>query len=368
MLAQGRQLRRSTDGGKTWGDPRALNGEVGAAGMIRLRSGALAIYGNEKGEHFFASSDDEGKTWSRPALITRLPTFWPLYHSMIQLSSGRLLLVGYVSLMSWDEADGGMISVHPDLQYMDVSAYGIWRGQKIQVEGHGHGPEMGATIVFRSDDEGKTWTKHPGSIMGWFDFQGIANGHCGQTACFEPTISETCDGNVLLIMRSTVGRLVQSIRTDGGEHWYAVTPTGLSSSESPGVLVSLPKTGDLLLVWNQLSREEIRRGHRRARLSSAISRDGGHSWEKFKTLELSEGVEDTVRVPPEYPLQMVRARDWVGGLPDGWAYFHYPNLDVVGDSVILRYLRGSPLLGVAEQNLQKQEPVMRVYPLQWFYD
>ena len=64
---------------------------------------------------------------------------------------------------------------------------------------------------------------------------------------------------------------------------------------------------------------------------------------------------------------MVRARDWVGPLPDGWAYYHYANLDVVGDRVIVRYLRGSPRLGIAEQNLQKQESVMRVYPLDWFY-
>ena len=65
---------------------------------------------------------------------------------------------------------------------------------------------------------------------------------------------------------------------------------------------------------------------------------------------------------------MVRARDWVGPLPDRWAYFHYANLDVVGDQVVVRYNRGSPLLGVAEQNLKKQELVMRIYPIEWFYE
>ena len=64
---------------------------------------------------------------------------------------------------------------------------------------------------------------------------------------------------------------------------------------------------------------------------------------------------------------MVRARDWVGPLPDAWAFFHYPNIDVVGDKVFVRYSRGTPLLGVAEQNLNKQEAVMRIYPLAWFY-
>jgi len=141
--------------------------------------------------------------------------------------------------------------------------------------------------------------------MEWFDFEGRPNGSCGQTSCFEPTIAETKDGNVLFLARSTVGRLVQSYSTDGGDHWNAVVPSDLSSSESPALMVTLPKTRDLLIIWNQISREEIRRGYRRGRLSSAISTDGGHSWGKFKTLELSEGLEDRDRVPPEFPIKML---------------------------------------------------------------
>jgi hypothetical protein len=367
MLAQGRTCRTSVDQGRTWSEAQPSQCDIELTGLIRLQSGALAGYNGTRGGTRFASSTDEGKTWSEPTLVTDYPTFWPLWHAMIQLESGRLLLTGYTMMAGWVEGDGGMVSVHPDIQYMEVSAYGLWRGEKIQLEGHGHGPEMGMTVVYYSDDEGSTWTRHPGGLMGWFDFEGIPNGMCGQTACFEPTIAEGRDGQVLLIARSTVGRLVQSFSVDGGEHWTAVTPADLPSSESPGIMVKLPESGDLLIVWNQVSREEIRRGYRRGRLSSAISRDGGHSWENFKTLELSEGLEDVDRVQPEYPLQMVRARDWCGPLPDGWAYYHYANLDVVGDRVIVRYLRGSPQLGIAEQNLQKQESVLRVYPLDWFH-
>lgn len=369
MLAYGRTYRISTDGGRTWHKERAIDCPLDVVGMIRLKTGELAIHGAQDGAQYFAASNDEGKTWSEPALITDYPNFHPMFHSMIQLKNGRLLLAGYwAGLYSWDKSGGPLRSVHPDLEYLDVSAYGLWRGQKYQIEGHGHGPEMGISIVFRSDDRGQSWQKHPGGIMGWFDFQGRPNGNCGQTSCFEPTIAETKDGNVLLLARSTVGRLVQSFSTDGGEHFYAVTPSNLPASESPGLMVTLPETEDLLIIWNQVSREEIRRGFRRGRLSSAISTDGGHSWENFKTLELSDGLEDIDRLPPETPLQMVRARDWVGAMPDKWAYFHYPNLDLVGDRVILRYNRGSPLLGVAEQNLKKQESIMRIYPIAWFYE
>ena len=369
MLANGRSYRLSTDGGRNWDQGHPLQCAIGAAGLIRLQSGALAIYGRKDNAVYFASSMDEGKTWSEPTQITDYPDFGPLFHSMIQLKSGRLLLTGHWGgLYSWDYRDGTMVSVHPDLQYLDVSSFGLWRGKKIQIEGHGHAPEMGISVVFRSDDQGQTWKKHPGGLMGWFDFEGRPNGNGGQTSCFEPTIAETRDGNVLFLARSTVGRLVQSFSTDGGEHWYAVVPSDLPSSESPALMVTLPPTGDLLIIWNQMSREEIRRGYRRGRLSSAISTDGGHSWEKFKTLELSEGLEDVDRVPPEYPIQMVRARDWVGPLPDRWAYFHYPNVDVVGDKVFVRYAVGSPLLGVAEQNLQKQGSILRIYPMEWFYE
>ncbi len=368
ILAQGGKYRISTDGGLTWGEPQTLNEELGANGLIRLQSGALAIYGTKDGNWCFSSSPDEGKTWTEPSVICPRSAMGPMYHSMIQLSTGRLLLTGYwEGLDSWEYTGGTMVSVHPELQYKDVSAYGLWRDQRMQIEGHAHAPEMAMCMVYRSDDEGQTWEKHVGALMGWFDFEGNVNGYCGNIGCFEPTIAEAKDGNVLLIMRATVGRLVQSFSPDGGEQWYAVKPTDLPSSESPALMVSLPETGDLLIVWNQMSREEIRRGYRRGRLSAAISKDGGHSWENFKTLELSDGLEDIDRIQPEYPIQMVRARDWVGPLPDGWAFFHYSNIDVVGDKVFIRYSRGTPLLGVAEQNLHKQEAVMRIYPVEWFY-
>jgi len=152
-------------------------------------------------------------------------------------------------------------------------------------------------------------------------------------------------------------------------------------------LIKIPKTGDLLCVWNQVSCEEIRRGFQRGRLSAAISRDSGLTWENFKTLELQEGMENTARITPEFPIaRRVVGRPGLGQLPDGFAMFSQPNLDIVGDQVFIRYGRMWPVEKTdAKQKPSNQWPgiwprqedsgaewkgeevIMRVYPLEWFY-
>lgn len=359
--------QRSTDGGLTWSEPRSFGEGIEGIGLIRLQSGRLALTGNT-----ICFSEDEGKTWGQsveifPKVVAGDGTVLFQVHeygdSMIQLSSGRLIYAPYISY------NGD----HPAFLYEDASSYGTWRGQRYQVEGHGHYPEIYVSIVTYSDDEGKTWKIAKGNqgrknaLMGWFDAEGNVTGHRGVTGFGETTAAETADGRVLLFGRPLVNRVVYTTSSDGGETWSAVQPTQLANSISPPRLRRIPLTGDLLCIWNQVSREEIQRGYRRGRLSSAISKDGGASWENFKTIEVSEGLEDIDRIAPEYPIKMVRARDDVGPLPDGWSYFHYSNVRFVGDKVFLKYPRGGPRLGVAEQNLKKQDQILRIYPLDWFY-
>ena len=158
MFAEGRSYRISTDAGRTWGETQPLNAPMGASGLIRLNNGDLAIYGKHDRNRCFSSSPDEGQTWTEPTIICAEWICSPLYHSMIQLSSGRLLFTGYWErLDGWEYTGGAMVSVHPELQYSDVSAYGQWHDQRIQIEGHAHAPEMGISMVFRSDDGGQSW-------------------------------------------------------------------------------------------------------------------------------------------------------------------------------------------------------------------
>ena len=365
LLSNNGQL--SSDGGKSWSETRSFGEGIEGTGLLRLTSGKLALTSNTI--HF---SEDEGKTWSQsaevvPKLVAKdghaLFQGHSLSDTIIQLSSGRLLYTPYFSVKG----------THPELQYEDVSSYGSWRDQRYQVEGHGHYPEMGFTFVPYSDDEGKSWRLAGGhgaggnKLMGWFDQEGYPNGYDNVIAFVEVTAAETNDGRVLLFGRSTVGRILYSYSLDDGESWSAVLPTELANSNSPARLRRIPKTGDLICVWNQVSREEIRRGYRRGRLSAAISKDSGASWGHFKTIELSEGLEDIDRIPPEATLKMVRARDHVGQLPEYWAFFHYANICFAKDKVYMIYPRGGGHLGVAEQNLKEQEYVLRIYPLEWFY-
>jgi hypothetical protein len=365
LLANNGQI--STDEGKSWSEPHSFGEMIEGVGLIRLQSGKLALTGNR-----IHLSEDDGKTWGQSADV--LPTITTkeghilfqahsLADTIFQLSSGRLLYTPYLAFKG----------AHPKLRYEDISSYGSWQGRRYQVEGHGHFPEMGLTLVIYSDDEGRSWHQVEGEwsgrncLMGWFDSDGNANGDANVIAFEEVTAAEINDGQVLLFGRSTVGRTLYSVGCDNGETFSAVQPTELANSNSPARLRRIPQTGDLICIWNQVSREEIRRGYRRGRLSAAISKDSGASWEHFKTIALSEGLEDVHHIHPEDTLKMVRARDDVGELPEHWAYFHYANICFFGDKVCLIYRRGGPKLGVAEQNLKKQELVLRVYPLDWFY-
>jgi len=372
-------LRVSTDGGKTWNDPTPLKAEMGAAGVIRLQSGALAMYGfkGKGGPCYFSTSPNDGQTWTAPVDIGAYTHWRPMFHSMIQLKSGRIVLVGY-----WE----GLNANPPDTQRYTVTGSGLWRGRWLWMEGH-RSVEMGICIAYYSDDEGKTWSQCNGGLFGWFDERGVPNGEGGILDVYEPTAAETEDGRVLMFARSKVGRLVQSYSPDRGTTWYSILPTELSSSQSPPMLVRIPSTGDLLCIWNQVSAEEIQRGFLRGRLSVAISKDSGLTWENFKTLERQEGMENVARIAPEYPIPRVtRARPGIGQLPDAFAMFSYANVDIVGDKVFVRYLRtwaaeektGSPAPDPNEmQLLWKQfeqrgaamtgNHVMRIYPLEWFY-
>ena len=363
LLAVGGSIyRKSMDDGVTWTDSKSLPGKQKGLSILRLQNNELVLYNETE----MRISSDEGKSWS-PASPIRLSGS-PYYATMIQLRSGRLL---YPNRLVFSNAS------HPELPREKVDTYGLWRGIRRQLSGHYHYPEIDIALVSHSEDSGKNWHSSKGYLMGWFDAQGIPNGYGGVTACDEPCVAETKDGRVLFFGRSTVGRIVQSYSRDDGVTWSAVRPTELASSYSPPRIVRIPKTGDLLCVWNQVSREEIRRGYRRGRLSAAISEDSGSSWKNFSTLEVSAGMQDIDRIPSESPIIPVIGLHDVGAIPDDFAVFRYANVSFAKDKVYIMYARewfeadtesGTFEDGSGAGKIKSgREQVLRIYPLEYFY-
>jgi hypothetical protein len=350
MAVSRSQFRISNDDGATWSGTKPLPGNIGgtASGILRLKSGALAVYSDS---HVWRSRD-EGKTWDKGSPIKMLGT--PYFATLIQLTNGRL--------------------IYPNRA--------IFAGEHPETPGgHTYKPEMDIGSISYSDDEGRTWKMCKGHLMGWFDNQGVVNGRGGVTPFDEPSAAQTADGRVLCFARSTVGRIVATYSRDAGVTWSAVRPTKLMASYSPCRLVRIPETGDLLCVWNQVSRAEIRGAYRRSRLSVAISSDSGRSWKNFKTLEVSAGLEDLDYIAPEFPIQHVGGGWSDVDVLDGFSWFRYMNVCFAKDKVYVMYVRqwlegpGKLDLGVQEDaqvsktaRKKASEQVLRIYPLKYFYE
>lgn len=373
----------SRDGGATWSETSSPEEGVAGGTFVRLTSGAILHWDGRRSR----VSRDESKTWSQPVEAVHDQWGGPSTYVPVVLSNGRVLVPCSLDFNPKFE----------EFLYDNVLARGTMKGRLVRVEGHQHLPELYMTFLVLSDDEGQSWTmeqdnniktygapdkgNHPQALWGWFDSEGVPNGNGGHWSFGEAAVAEGNDGSLLMFGRSEVGRIVYSRSHDLGLSWSALLPTELASSGSPPQLVRMPNSGDLLCVWNQVSREEIRRGYRRGRLSAAISRDSGYTWENFKTLELSDGLADVDHIGPEYPIRMVRARDDVGELPGIFLGCSYSNISFAGDKVFVSYGRGfyepgeigadtaSPeYIQTKSQGaaVYRSAPVVRIYPLEYF--
>ena len=272
----------SEDGGASWGAPFLVQPNdarinVMIASLLRLgtyghghlrKSGALALFYVKHETTYtdgicFRLSRNEGVDWSGEVRINEVPTLAHLTmnnDTPIVHSSGRILVPVQGSF-------GGV--------------YG--------------------SITYWSDDEGVTWQRSEDEVLlrQRVPFEGDA-GHPGGIAvsyshCEEPSIVERKDGSLLLFGRTMMGRIYRAMSDDRGDTWTDPEPTDLASSYSPCSLKRIPSTGDLVCVWHQVSAEEIGAGYMRCRMSCAVSKDDGETWEHFRNLE---SLDDTARVEP----------------------------------------------------------------------
>ncbi len=322
--------------------------------FLKLNSGKLFKYDQWRSY----TSADGGASWIKgDQFSSDVGTVEPtsLGNAAIQIEQGdyrgRIVIPFYLE----------MKGEHPDYTREQRGGYAIWKGQKIPLETHTHVPEMAGSYMNFSDDDGQTWQHSKGFLMGY-----LQDGHLGHWSCEEPVVSELKGGRLLCFMRSTCGRILKSYSADGGKAWTKVETTDLAMSNSPCRLNRIPNTGDLVLVWNQMSVDEIKAGYRRGRLSVAISRDDGQTWDNFKTLVQSPGVESVTRVEPPPLTTMVRGGsgpdEILGELPHDFMHLHYHEVYFSDDGENLYiFIRVSSPAGTLE-------PIWLTHPTRWLYE
>jgi sialidase-1 len=260
-------LRRSTDGGKTWSEPKkfdvgsgfeknpvAVNQKLGKFPEITINNPVMItdrgiihfLYCVEYMHCFYSRSEDDGATFTPPVEITStFQEFKPEYdwkvlatgpgHGIRLSKNGRLIVPVWMST-----GDGG----------------------------HAHRPS--AVSVIFSDDAGKSWkrgdwvVKHPD----------LANPS-------ETAVVELPDGRVMLNIRheSAPHQRAVSFSDDGATKWSK--PVRDVQLPEPICMGSLLRFGERVLFSNPHNTD----GRDRRNLSIHVSDDGAKSWSHRRAIE-----------------------------------------------------------------------------------
>ncbi len=240
--------RYSDDGGHTWSEPFVLQENVGAqnvmsASFLRERTSGdiLFFYGVKNSrtdlKFYCCRSADEARTWSEPVLVTPFDAYNVMNNArVVQLSTGRLLApVAYCNSV-WSPA------------------------------------EHFRTVMFYSDDSGRTWHKAPGEV------------DAPKRGAMEPGLVELRDGRVLQIIRTQLGQIWKAYSADGGLTWTVPEPMGVPAPEAPSTIARLP-TGDLVLFHSPSVDLAADHCGERCPQTVEISRDEGMTWHRTVDIE-----------------------------------------------------------------------------------
>jgi sialidase-1 len=246
---------RSTDEGRTWSstplfaEPAKFNVSNERA-LLRTREGVIIsawMNGAErkepKGWHwgepgvdwkafvlptYSCRSTDDGKTWEKPVLLS---TPWcGCIHSMIQMKSGRIVLVGQEIIPQWRHA----------------------------------------TVMWASDDLGKSWQR--GDML---DYGVGTHDHAGS---LEGTVIERKDGSLYLLLRTESGFLWEATSRDGLK-WTGLQTTKIAAVTCCPQMARL-SDGRIALLWNAPPRHDPKSGSSRVELSLAFSDNEAATWSK----------------------------------------------------------------------------------------
>jgi len=246
---------RSNDAGKTWGSA-ALFAEPtkftvsNERALLRTREGVIIAAWMNLSERrqpknwgwgnagvnwqdfvlptYSCRSVDDGKTWEAPVKLSE--PWCGCIHSLIQMRSGRIVLVGQEIIPEWRHA----------------------------------------TVIWVSDDLGQSWQR--GDML---DYGVGTHDHAGS---LEGSVIERQDGSLYLLLRSESGFLWEATSNDGLK-WDGLKQTTISSVTCCPQMARLAD-GRIALLWNAPPRHLPGNRTMRAELSLAFSNDEAKAWSK----------------------------------------------------------------------------------------
>ena len=266
---------RSTDEGQTWtssplfAEPGKFN-VSNERTLLRTREGVIIsawMNGTERkqpdGWHwgektaswkdfvlptYTARSIDDGKTWETPVKLSQ--PWCGCIHSMIQMKSGRIVLVGQEIIPQWRHA----------------------------------------TVMFVSDDLGQSWQR--GDVL---DYGVGAHDHAGS---IEGSVVERKDGTLYLLLRTESGFLWEATSKDGLK-WEGLQQSKIASVTCCPQMARLAD-GRIALLWNAPPRHLPANGTSRAELSLAFSDDEAATWSPAVIVAANYGPGGRVSYPYLY--------------------------------------------------------------------
>lgn len=276
-------------------------------GLDRTPKGRLwaAWVGNgDSANGFFmlATSDDDGKTWSKPrvvidpqdgvlngvryerrALVGNLWTdplgrLWCFFDQSLGYFDGR----GGDWFIRCDDPDAAEPKWTAPVRFADgctlnkptVLSNGDWllpvslwtrdrmHGPGVDKEAHKDLDVIRMANVFASSDQGKTWTRRGGVAFPRTDFD-------------EHMIVERKDGSLWMLARTKVG-ISESVSTDKGATWSEPQPSSIQNCSARFFIRRLA-SGKLLLVKNGPINVRL---PRRSNMKAYLSDDEGKTWGK----------------------------------------------------------------------------------------
>lgn len=244
--------KESADGGRTWGEQRLLQKNIGGKNVmsVTLRrlahetegSAPIGFFYLIKNDYndlkvYLRISSDEGKTFGEQILVTDSDRYHVMNNDRVTLlSSGRLI-----------------VPVASTKDSMSENHY--------------------VCHCYYSDDQGQTWKAGSGHV------------DAPKRGAMEPEVFETKNGRLGMIIRNQLGYIGIAYSEDEGETWSEHEDWGVKSPEAPATLRRIPATGDLLLIWNNTYQAGAGHGGKRTPLTAAISQDDGKTWTHLKNLE-----------------------------------------------------------------------------------